>query len=184
MSDLPVRQPKHVAETVIDNYSPEAEQRLLTFVEQQVEKMKGYAKFNSADGQPGFFELNRALSEHQIVWLGLVTLNALAKVDLAKAKEQFEDWFASKYIEKRDELNPRSLASTKWYSTKEIEMHVRVAYRDDYHTYERNLTYAEQKVAHIRRLMEGWQSQQFTLSRLSKNVEAEYGSGQLDNQVF
>lgn len=181
---IPVRQTKNVAEKVIDDYTPEAEQRLLSFVEQQVEKMRGYAKFNSADGQPGFFELNKALSEHQVVWLGLVVLNALAKVEYAKAKEQFDDWFAEKYIEKRDELNPRALSSTKWYSTKEIEMQVRVSYKEEYIKYERELTFAEQKVASIRRLMEGWQNQQFVLSRLSKNVEAEYSSGQLEDITF
>lgn len=184
MSDIPVRQPKQVAETVIDNYTPEAEQRLLSFVEQQVEKMKAYAKFNAADGQPGFFELNKALSEHQLVWLGLVVLNSLAKVEYNKAKESFDDWFAEKYIEIRDQMNPRSVTSTKWYSTKEIEMQVRVTYRDKFHELERAMTYADFKLASIRRLMDGWANQQFVLSRLSKNVEAEFGSGKLEDQLF
>lgn len=186
MSNIPVRNTKkHIAEEVIQNPgSSDAEQRLLTFVEEQVEKMRGYAKFNAANGQPGFFELNRALSEHQIVWLGLVTLNAMAKIELSRAKEAYDDWFSEKYIDKRNELNPRSMAATKWYSTKEIEMYVRVENKEDFHKYDRALTMAEHKVAHIRRLLEGWSSQQFALARLSKNVEAEFGSGQLEDISF
>lgn len=185
MSEIKTRPIRNVGEAVIANpNNKDAEQRLLEFVEKQIDKMKKYAKFNAVDGQPGFFELNRALAEHQVIWLGLVALNVVAKDEHAKAKRRFDEWFSQKYIEKRDELNPRSLASTKWYSTKEIEMAVRVDNKAEYAELDIDLTCAERKVSAIRRLMEGWQSQQFILARLSKNVEAEYGSGLLEDRII
>lgn len=161
-----------------------ADERLLEFAEQQIEKMKRAAKLNGVDGQPGFYELNQAMMEHQTVSQGLIALNVMAKIEAAKAKDAFDEWFADKYVEVRNELNPRSVSSTKWYSTKEIEMEVRVKYREDYKRLYDEMTFTEQKVAMIRRIMESWQSQQFTLARLSRNVEAEIrGTKMFDDSI-
>ena len=150
-----------------------ADERLLEFAEQQIEKMQRAARLDGVNGQPGFYELNAAMMDHQTVSLGLIALNAMAKVEAQKAKDAFDEWFAEKYVEVRNDVNPRSVASTKWYSTKEIEMEVRVRYRDDYQKLSDEMNYADHKVALIRRILESWQAQQFVLARISKNVEAE-----------
>lgn len=173
MSDsIPVRK-------IAQQRVPKADDRLLQFADEQIAHMQAYAKLDGVNGQPGFYELNQAMMQYQTVLLGLISLNAVAKVELAKAKEEFDDWFAQRYVETRDVLNPRSVASTKWYSTKEIEMEVRVRFRDEFRRLNDEVTFSEQKVALIRRILEGWQSHQFILARIAKNVETEFTGGRI-----
>lgn len=176
--DIPTRPSK-----TPDTSFKSADERLLIFAEEQIEKMQRAARLDGVDGQPGFFELNKAMMEHLTVNMGLIGLNAMAKVEYEKAKNAFDDWFAEKYVEMRNELNPRSVAATKWYSTKEIEMEVRVRYKDEYKQLSDEMTYAEHKVALIRRILESWQAHQYVLSRLSKNVEVEVSDAKMFGDV-
>lgn len=184
MSNFPLRQVNRTLQPAppLDEFTPEAEQRLLAFVEEQLDRMQKAASLNGIDGQPGFYELNQALMDYQKVYLGLVSLNTLAKTELSKAQEAFDDWFANKYIEIRNEINPRNLSANKWYSTKEIEMEVRVRHPQEFKRLHDEVTYADHRVNMIRRLLEGWNSQQFVLSRLSRNVEAEYTSTHMNEE--
>lgn len=167
-----------IAEKAIENPDPENANRLLAFAEEQISKMKNAASMGNKDGQPGFYELNRALSDYQSVNLGLISIYAVAKTEYAEAMEAFEDWYADKFIQVRDELNPRSLTPTKWYGAKEIEMQVRVRFKKEYQQLERAKVDADQKISLIRRLLDSWANQHFVLSRLCKNIEAEIiGSG-------
>jgi hypothetical protein len=151
------------------------EDRLLEFVEQQIAKMARYSKLSDENNLIGFFELNHALAEHQSINLGLISLYNSAKTELTQAQEAFDDWYADRYITMREELNPRSLSPTKWFSTKEIEMYVRNKYKDEYKVLNSERIAADQRVGILRRLLDSWSSQQFVLARLSKNVEAEMG---------
>jgi glutaredoxin-related protein len=169
---------------IADTGSTAAAQRLLAFADQQISKIRRYSSFNCTDGQPGFYELNQAMMDYQTVNTGLIAVNVMAKVEYSQAKEAFDDWFSEKYVEMRNELNPRSMASTKWFSTKEIEMEVRVKYRDEYKRLNDEVQCADHKVAAIRRLLDGWASQQFLLARLSKNVEAEYLGGKTSEKAY
>lgn len=167
----PLPEPPSIA--LSETPDPETTNRLLEFASSQIEKMSSAASVGNVDGQPGFFELNRALADWQTVNLGLITIYAVAKTEYARTVEEFEDWYSEKYILVRDEMNPRSLTPTKWYGAKEIEMQVRVRFRDEFHRFERAKVEADQKISLIRRLLDSWSSHHFVLSRLSKNVEAE-----------
>ena len=52
-------------------------------------------------------------------------------------------------------------------------MYVRREYPAQYRELNDDKVFAETKVTTIRRLLDSWSSQQFVLSRLSKNVESE-----------
>lgn len=171
--DTTVASAKEIAEKAIHDPDPENTSKLLAFAEEQIEKMKNAASLGNVDGQPGFYELNKALADYQTVNLGLLSIYAVAKTEYAAAVEAFEDWYSDKYILVRDEMNPRSLTPTKWYGAKEIEMQVRVRFKDDFHFYERAKVEADQKISIIRRLLDSWASQHFVLGRLCKNIEAE-----------
>ena len=106
---IPVRQAPPVE--AIRDPDPENVSKLLAFATEQVEKMRNAASVGNVDGQPGFYELNRALSDYQSINLGLISVYAIAKTEYAEAVEAFEDWYSEKYIEIRDELNPRSLGA-------------------------------------------------------------------------
>lgn len=160
--------------------TPEAEQRLVAYCEEQISKMSRYASLTNNDGQIGFYELNRALGEYQNINLSLIGIEVLAKNELSRATEAFEAWYAEKYITEREILNPHSVSTTKWYAAKEIEMHVRTKYKLEYTRLNNEKIYAEHKVAMLRRMLDSWTAHQFVLSRLSRNAEAELGGSKLE----
>ena len=153
-------------------YDVGAEQRLIEFVESQIAKMREYAKLGNGK-EATFYEVNEALMSYQNTLLALLAMHNTAKIEHMRAKEAFDDWFAQKYIAIREEVNPRSLSAQKWFSQKEIEMMVRQKHNDEYKRLSWNLTLTEQQLAFLRRLLEGWNTHQYILTQLSRNLIAE-----------
>lgn len=154
------------------SYDLGAEQRLIEFVEDQIAKMREYSKLGNGKDAT-FYEVNEALMSYQNTLLALLAMHNTAKIEHMRAKEAFDDWFAQKYIAVREEVNPRSLSAQKWYSQKEIEMMVRQTYNTEYKRLSWNLTLTEQQLAFLRRLLEGWNTHQYILTQLSRNLIAE-----------
>lgn len=153
-------------------YDIGAEQRLIEFVENQIAKMRQYSKLGNGQ-EASFYEVNEALMSYQNTLLALLAMHNTAKIEYMRAKEAFEDWFAKKYIHIREEVNPRSLSAQKWYSQKEIEMMVRQQYNDDYKRLSWNVNLTEQQLSFLRRLLEGWNTHQYILTQLSRNLISE-----------
>ena len=65
-----------------------AEDRLLEYVENQINRMRKYMTFS--EGQPTFFELNSALSGYGDMNCSLISLDVLAKADYQKAKNDYD----------------------------------------------------------------------------------------------
>ncbi len=172
--------PTRTLPPISEEITPEAEQRLVQFCEEQIAKMQKSAHISNADGQPGFYELNQALMNYQSVNLALISIYAVAKTEFSQAKEAFEDWYATKYIQVRDELNPRSISTTKWYGAKEIEMQVRHQFNKEFRAMNDDLIFCEEKVSLLRRMLESWASHQYVLTQLSKNITAEIGGSSLE----
>jgi len=176
-TDIPVRAVRQKSEqfpppSSDPAYVAEVEKKLLLFVDEQISKMRD-AIHLSAGHEPTFFEVNEALCSYQDTNLGLLALYNTAKIENVKAKEAFDDWFAGRYIEIRDRVNPRSLAAQKWYSQKEVEMIVRHEYADEYTKHNWDVVITEQQLAFLRRMLESWASYQYVLTQLSKNLVAE-----------
>jgi hypothetical protein len=153
-------------------YDIGAEQRLIEFVESQIATMRQYVKLGNGK-EATFYEVNEALMSYQNTLLALLAMHNTAKIEYMRAKETFEDWFAKKYILIREQVNPRSLSAQKWYSQKEIEMMVRQQYNDDYKRLSWNVNLTEQQLSFLRRLLEGWNTHQYILTQLSRNLIAE-----------
>lgn len=153
-------------------YDVGAEQRLIEFVEAQIAKMREYSKLGNGKDAT-LYEVNEALMSYQNTLLALLAMHNTAKIEHMRAKEAFDDWFAQKYITIREEVNPRSLSAQKWYSQKEIEMMVRQKYNNDYKRLSWNVTLTEQQLSFLRRLLEGWNTHQYILTQLSRNLIAE-----------
>jgi len=169
MNDIPVRslttpQPSDVFIA--------AEKKLIEYVNAQLVKMDGYAKLNSGQ-EPTFYEVNDALMRYKKAQDALLVTYNLAKFEHNRAKELFDDWYADKYLQVREILNPRSLSAQKWYSMKEIEMEIRVKYKEEYSKLALDLSTTEQQLSFMRRLLDNWAQYAFVLTQLSKNIIAE-----------
>lgn len=147
--------------------------RLLEFVENQINRMQKYTNLGSPQGSPGWFELNNALMEFNSMQTSLIGLDVIAKQEAYKADEELKDKQAEWYIEAREKLNPITLSAQKWYSTSELEAYVRVHHRDELHKLSAEANAANAKVAAVRRLLDAMDKYALILSRLSKNLETE-----------
>lgn len=155
------------------------EDKLFEFINEQIAKFKKYSNLGEGD-QVGFYELNSAIKGWQEVNLSLISLGVVAKRELAERKREFNDFFDEKYIEQREIHNPRSITAQKYLSKNEIESCVHIAYKAEYNRLSKAIDEAEMKVAFVRRLEDAWNNQLILLSRLSRNVEAEVRSLNLE----
>lgn len=159
---IPVRQVK-----------PTQEDKLLEFVNEQIDKFKQYSDLGGEYSQPGFYELTEALRNWAPVNYSLMGMAVLAKREYQKAKNDFDDFMSEKYMEQRNILNPPGLSAAKFAGTKEIEYSVRNNYKTEYTRLQKEVDEAEMKVAFIRRLQDSWQNNLLILNRLCKNVDTE-----------
>lgn len=155
-----------------DPYSS-PEDRLLEYVESQIEKMRKYTDLGNSDGIPGFYELNQALMEFTTIQSSLISMGVMAKIEYDKASESFKDWYSEKYVETRERLNPPSLAGNKWASQTEIDAYIRRENRTEYGRLHKEMACAEMKVDAMRRIQDSWNTYSLILNRLCKNVETE-----------
>ena len=144
--------------------------------------MKEYSHIGS-DKEISFHELNSALCNYQLIYLTLLSLYNVAKIDHTKKKEEFDDWYADKYIDIRHRENRSDMSAQKWVAAKELEMLVRKEFKEEYRALNDEVLVADHKVSFLRRLLESWQTQQYVLSQLSKNIIAEVGSTNTENSL-
>lgn len=169
MSETPIR--KRNKQTI--NNTPTEEDKLLEYVNNQIEKFRKYSNVGSTDMAPGFYELTEALRSWPDINYSLMGMNVLAKREYQQAKNEFDDFMAEKYMEQRSILNPPGMSATKYAGSKEIEYAVRNNYRDQYNKLSNALNDAELKIAFIRRLQDSWEKNLLVLNRLCKNVDTE-----------
>lgn len=156
-----------------------SEEELLEFCNSQIIKMQRYLKLGDADGFPSYFEINRALMDHHRIYLSLLTLYASVKHEYNEAKENYENWYAEKYTQIRQEENPKNVTASKWISTKEIEFTVRMRFTQEHNQLKSEVNLLEEKLSFVRRTVDGWSSHQYILVQLSKNVNGEIRSSSL-----
>ena len=149
------------------------EDRLLEYVESQINKMKKYTDLGNSGGIPGFYELNQALMEFTMIQSSLISMGVMAKIEFDRATEAFKDWYSEKYVETRERLNPPSLAGNKWASQTEIDAYIRRENRTEYGRLHKEMVCAEMKVDAMRRIQDSWNTYSLILNRLCKNVETE-----------
>ena len=153
--------------------SQTAEDKLLTFVESQLELMNKYANLRNDSGFLDMYTLNEALLSYSSINCSLLSLDTVAKNELGKAQEAFDDWYAEKYHEIRAQYNLNSISAQKWLSSKEIDLEVRCQYNSDFKRLKADVDAAERKLAFIRRLLDAWDKQLSIIRQLCKNTEIE-----------
>ena len=146
----------------------------LEFVEEQIDTMKKASRLGT-DKEISFYELEQALKNYSSVYVGLLSLYNVARIDLQKEKESFNSWYSTKYTNVRSEVNKPELTAQKWASTKEIE-HMIISFNPvDYNERKNRLSEKESKLDFLSGLIDMWKSHQFILSTLSSNIRAEAG---------
>lgn len=161
-------------EYIKDCQKESEEEKLLSFVNEQIENMRKYTDLGNPQGMPGFIELNDALMNYNMIQTSLIGLDVMAKQESYKANEELKDKEAEYFIKAKQELNPYNISASKWYSTSEIESYVRVHYKNELRPLRDKASACEMKVAAIRRLLDSWSTQSLILNRLCKNVETEF----------
>lgn len=169
--EAPSREVNEVPEVTVKDLS--AQERLLEFVETQVEKMKKYTFLGN--GAPQFWELNEALCNYSTMNCGLISLDVMAKEEQQEAKNAYDEFVAEKYTIIRNENNLQTIAAQKWLSTQEIMYLVQSDPRwvFEYRALRDELNAADKKVAFCRRLLDNMSTYSLILNRLCKNVEVE-----------
>src|SRR5574344_1459006 len=109
---------KTVFRSAMDEQMDAALLELIPFVEKQIELVNNKLLFNG--GTPTFEQLNDALAKHEGVLLGLTSLYEMAKWEENARKEEYDEWFAEKFIEVRTTVNSPEISASKWFSSKEI----------------------------------------------------------------
>ena len=146
--------------------------RFIKFVQTQIEKLQQYTQLGTKK-EITFNELNSFLLSYNTIFLSLVGIYNIAKIEYLKEQEDFDNWFSEKFIIIRNRENPKELSATKWASQKEIEYMVRQEYKSEYVPRKSKLLLMERKASFFRRLIDIWTSQQYILSTLSKNLQTE-----------
>ena len=162
---------KTVFRSAMDEQMDAAQLELIPFVEKQIELVNNKLLFNG--GTPTFEQLNDALAKHEGVLLGLTSLYEMAKWEENARKEEYDEWFAEKFIEVRTTVNSPEISASKWFSSKEIEYMVCAKYKDERAELVSKERLAESKRSTVERLIEGWKNYQFSLTTMSKNSQAE-----------
>jgi hypothetical protein len=147
------------------------QEQFLGFVNEQIERLRNHLLFEG--GEPNFFQLNETLSKHENVLLGLTSLYEATRYEAKMYKEEFDEWYAIKYVDIRNRVNPTTLAATKYCSASEIGLMVRAENREKYAELMAKAADADHRLSTIKRLIDGWSGYQFTLGTISKNVQAE-----------
>ena len=153
--------------------SQTAEDKLLTFVESQLELMNKYANLRSDSGCLDMYTLNEALLSYSSINCSLLSLDTVAKTELGKPQNAFDDWYSEKYHEIRAQYNLNSISAQKWLSSKEIDLEIRHLYTDEFKRLKSEVDAAERKLAFIRRLLDAWDKQLAVIRQLCKNTEIE-----------
>jgi len=148
------------------------EAAFLEYVQQKLAEIRKYSQLGK-DGMLTFFDLNRALMEYQNTNLTLIAMHSIARNEFKRSEEEYEDWYADKYIQVREIENPKSVSPGKWASQKEIEYIVRTKFSEEFKQKKHELNMKEAQISFLRRLTESWGQQNFILSNLSKNLQSE-----------
>lgn len=163
------------ADLVQDAYE-EADRKLVDFVNKNIELMKEHllsSKF------PDIQQVNQAYIDYMPVSISLNRLYQKVKLDASRAKEELEFFDDQAMDETKKELNREDNKKT-WYSATELKAAAHTKYKAKYAQLHAKADLAEGRKSFIERLCRAWESWQFGLGQISRNLIAEATANGLD----
>jgi hypothetical protein len=147
-------------------------EKMLDFITEKV-KLTELKLLFDGEREPSLYELNKALAQHEHGRLGLILHYEAAAYDYDRAKAVFEEFWAEKVSQVREEYNKKEDPKSKWLSASEIEAIVRTRFKKEIALMNTDIIISERNKSTAYRILDGWQNYGWALQQLSKNSVAE-----------
>lgn len=154
----------------------EADKKLIDFVSKNIELMQSHLLSSKlVDLQ----SINNAYIDYMPVSIALNRLYQKVRLDAAKAKEALDLFDDQAMDATKKKLNREDNKKT-WYSAAELKAAAHTEYKSSYARLHAKYDLAEGRRSFIERLCKAWDSWQFGLGQLSRNLIAEANANGLD----
>lgn len=153
-----------------------ANEKLVTFIEKNVMLLKENLLKSSF---PDLQAINRAYINYMPLLLSLTSLYQRVKFDADKAQKELDLFDDQAMDSVKKELNRDDNRKT-WYSSSELKAAAHTKYKAKYATLQAKVALAEGRRSFIERLCKAWDTWQFGLGQLSRNLIAEANANGLD----
>lgn len=164
--------PDDAFKTEIDIAGDKASDDLVRYVSEQIDRMNNKILFDGSR-EPSLYELDIALSTYEQTLFGLVALYESIKMEAELAKERYNEFYNTKYMEIRNKYNNIDVKNSQWLSAREIEATVYSVYKKELAELKADQIKKDCQRSTSERLMKGWESYLWVLNTLSKNSQAE-----------
>lgn len=164
-----------VLEIVDVNYT-EADRKLTDFVSKNVMLMQEHLLQQEI---PDIQHVNKAYIDSLPTAISLNRLYQKVRLNAAKAKEKLELFDDQAMDQTKKELNREDNKRT-WYSSTELKAAAHTKYKAKYAQLRAQYDLAEGRRSFIERLCNAWDSWQFSLGQISRNLIAEAHANGLD----
>lgn len=155
----------------------------IIYVNEQIEKFKRYTEFGKVSTELTAAEINTALYEYSQISLMLNAEYQRLKYQERQFMRKYILWWDKIFTETRRELNPITIAASKWLSKQEIESEARVKHEKEFLEWEAQKDEIESKVNFFRSLREDWKIQSQIIINLGQNVRSELSNLSIDSRI-
>src|SRR5574344_2179358 len=153
-----------------------ANEKLVTFIEKNVMLLKENLLKSSF---PDLQAIKRAYINYMLLLLSFTSLYQRVKFDADKAQKELDLFDDQAMDSVKKELNRDDNRKT-WYSSSELKAAAHTKYKAKYAALQAKVALAEGRRSFIERLCKAWDTWQFGLGQLSRNLIAEANANGLD----
>lgn len=154
----------------------EANKKLVAFVSRNIELMRAHLLSSK---MPTLEDVNRAYFDCMPVALSLNDLYQKVRMDEKKAIAEYNSFDDQAMDAIKRELNREDNKKT-WYSATELKAAAHTKYKNTYAALDAKVSLAEGRRSFVERLAKSWDSWQFSLGQISRNLIAEAHASGLD----
>ena len=171
---LEINSPENV--DAIEFAYSEADKKLTKFVEQNITLMQEHLLSSRL---PDIQSINKSYIDYMPVSLSLNRLYQKVRLNAMKAKEELDFFDDQAMDEVKREFNRDDNKKT-WYSASELKAAAHTKYKSRYAQLHAKADLAEGRRSFVERLCKAWESWQFGLGQISRNLIAEANANGLD----
>lgn len=163
-------------ENIVDLAYTEAEKKLLEFVSKNIEMMKNNLLKSEF---PDLQTINKSYIDYLPISFSLNNLYQRVRFDALRAQRELELFDDQAMHATKLEFNREDNKKT-WYSATELKNAAHTKYKASYAKLHAKVDLAEGRRSFVERLCKAWDSWQFSLGQLSRNLISEAQANGLD----